>query len=142
VTNRNEDKPTVEPPSPQEDGESGRIQEVGGGLVFHYTDEVGYKAISSQVEWYFKASSPPGRHPRGAFFTVVSPDSPKLAKSLRIPRRKLEYLFCFADAGDLRPIDGDRGIRGYSLYHPDDYVVARKRQVFHGRTADFSPELK
>ncbi len=37
--------------------------------VFHYTDEAGFKGISSARDWRFIAGDPPTEHPRGAYFT-------------------------------------------------------------------------
>jgi hypothetical protein len=74
-------------------------------IVFHYTDEDGYNAIRSQPIWVFKASQPPGKHPVGAYFTTLGPTTANLAKRLRIPTSKLEYVFCFHGAEDLSPTD-------------------------------------
>ena len=69
--------------------------------IFHYTNDVGFKAISSQRIWVFRASRPPGDHPVGAYFTTLNPDSIYLATRLRIPNDKLLFVFCFADNSDL-----------------------------------------
>lgn len=102
--------------------------------MYHYTTVDGYKAIASQPDWTFKAAKPPGPHPFGAYFTPLPPTTPRLCTKLLIPRRKAEFVFEFADAGDLRPIAGDRG--RHSFHSIDDYVVARAadRQVFAGRS--------
>lgn len=110
---------------------------MGSGLLFHYTDGEGFKAVSSQVEWCFRAGAPPADHPFGAYFTALPPGERKLAKHLGIPKRKLEYVFCFFDSGDLRSIDGDRGRRRFSLYSPTDYLVGRHRQVYCGLTSEY-----
>jgi len=107
-------------------------------LLFHYTDKKGYNAIRSQPEWCFKASQPPADHPIGAYFTTLAPRTPSLAVRLRIPRRKIDYVFCFQDIGDLTPLAGDRG--EYVLYNADDYTVPSDRQVYHGRS-DEAPEV-
>ncbi len=41
--------------------------------MFHYTNEKGYKAISSQVVWLFKASKPPCDHPKGGLLHDSAP---------------------------------------------------------------------
>lgn len=97
---------------------------------FHYTDDRGFKAISSQVTWVFKASQPPTDHPVGAYFTTLPPKTFKLANRLRIPKRKIAFVFCFTDAGDLIPIDGDRG--QFVFYSPQDYPVEKDRQTAAG----------
>lgn len=56
--------------------------------MIHYTDGDGFKAISSQVDWTFKAAKPPGPHPVGAYFTPLSPHTADLCTKLMIPRRK------------------------------------------------------
>jgi hypothetical protein len=100
--------------------------------VFHYTDKDGYDAIRSQQVWRFKAAQPPGGHPHGAYFTTLPPDTKSLANKLRIPRRKLAYVFCFVDAGDLVPLPGNRG--AYIVYSPGDYEVVVDRQLYEGKT--------
>jgi len=70
----------------------------------HFTDKPGHDAISSQPDWCFKASRPPGGHPQGAYFTTLESTAPNLAMRLRIPREKLAFVFQFADAGDLAPL--------------------------------------
>lgn len=98
----------------------------------HFTNKTGYNAIGSQTSWCFKASEPPTDHPAGAYFTTLSPQAPNLAVRLRIPRDKLEFLFQFYDAGDLRPLPGGRG--AYIFYSPLDYVVVEGRQEYKGAT--------
>lgn len=103
--------------------------------MFHYTDSDGYKAIGSAPEWRFRAGQPPGdpeAHPFGAYFTSLREDDPMPATKLRIPRRKLHYVFAFVDAGDLRALPGGRG--RYIVYSPLDYVVGRERQLRSGLT--------
>lgn len=41
--------------------------------VYHYTDEKGYKGISSQRPYHFKASKPDSVHKRGVYVTPMSP---------------------------------------------------------------------
>lgn len=100
--------------------------------MFHYTDKGGYNAIVSQVTWRFIASQPPGKHPFGAYFTTLAPDTRNLANKLRIPKAKVAFFFAFADIGDLTPLPGNRG--EYIFYSPDDYSVGRDRQEDHGET--------
>jgi hypothetical protein len=54
---------------------------------------------------------------------------------LRIPRDKISFVFCFADATGLIPLEGGRG--AYVFYSPDDYLVEEGRQCFLGRREDF-----
>lgn len=98
----------------------------------HFTNRAGFNAISSQTDWCFKASQPPADHPKGAYFTTLTPQTPNLAVRLRIPREKLGFLFEFSDAGDLLPLDGGRG--SYIFYSPTDYLVAEERQKYKGST--------
>ena len=99
-------------------------------LMFHYTDEAGYKAISSQIVWTFLARQPPGGRPIGAYFTAKNPRFPRLYK-LAIPRWKRVYVFAFVDAGDLKELSGGRG--EYVFYSPTDYNVEVVRQKYCGR---------
>jgi hypothetical protein len=101
-------------------------------LLYHYTDLAGYNAIRAQPVWRFLARRPPGDRPVGAYFTDLPPDSPKLAKRLGIPRSKVEYVFVFADVGDLQSLDGGRG--DWIHYSPVDYEVVRDRQIRSGAT--------
>jgi hypothetical protein len=96
----------------------------------HFTDKAGYDSIRSQRDWCFLAGTPPGDHPRGAYFTTLGPTEKKLAVRLRIPREKLAYYFAFVGAQGLRPLPGGRG--AYIYYSPDDYVVEQERQTSHG----------
>jgi hypothetical protein len=103
--------------------------------MFHYTDSDGHKALHSSPEWLFRAAQPPGdpkAHPFGAYFTDLSDDEPLLANKLRIPRRKLHYVFEFVDRGDLRPLPGGRGRNIF--YSPVDYKVDPERQLRSGLT--------
>jgi hypothetical protein len=101
-------------------------------ILFHYTDDTGWKAISSQVDWTFKASPPPapGAHPCGAYFTSLSVTTPNLSKLLRIPRHKTSFFLSFVDAGDLYRLRGGRG--DFIFYSPEDYSVHKERQRQHG----------
>ncbi len=91
--------------------------------MYHYTTVDGYKAISSQPDWVFKAAKPPGPHPVGAYFTPLPPGATDLCTRLLIPRRKVEYTFEFAREDGLRTIRGRRRIDVF--YSPTDYVVNR-----------------
>lgn len=99
-------------------------------VMFHYTDEAGFKAISSQIAWTFLAGQPPGGRPIGAYFTTKNPQFPRLFK-LAIPRWKRAYVFAFADVSDLKGLSGGRG--EYVFYSPTDYTVDVTRQRFCGR---------
>jgi hypothetical protein len=108
--------------------------------MYHYTTVDGYKAISSQPDWTFKAAKPPGPHPVGAYFTTLPPGTRRLCTKLRIPRRKVEFVFEFTGGEDLEPIDDGLG-RGHHVYYsPTDYTVPRAndRQTFAGRASDHS----
>jgi hypothetical protein len=96
----------------------------------HFTDKVGYNAVRAQVVWRFLAQQPPGNHPLGAYFTSLLRGTPNLAVRLRVPKLKVEYVFEFADAGDLLPLAGGRG--KYVFYSPTDYEVEATRQQYHG----------
>jgi hypothetical protein len=95
--------------------------------MLHYTDKPGWNAIRSQVDWVFKAHKPPGPHPAATYFTTLTPDTRNLAARLRIPVAKIEYVFCFTDAGDLTPLAGDRG--KYIFYFEGDYTVEKTRHL-------------
>ena len=101
--------------------------------MFHYTDASGFKAIGSQTTWVFKASKPPG-HPLGAYFTTLGPDADKLAKRLRIPKAKTEYVFSFTGDTGLKPLDGARG--QFVFYSSGDYAVDQSRQIDSGPTSE------
>lgn len=110
--------------------------------MFHYTDDAGYKAISSQVTWLFKAFQPLGDHPRGAYFTALPPGTPCLAKRLfvRGSAEKVGYVFCFAAGDDLKPLAGGRG--AFVFYSPEDYPVVKDRQGPSGLTREVEDLLK
>jgi hypothetical protein len=96
----------------------------------HYTNADGFKRISSQVVWRFVATKPPGLHPIGAYFTTLDIRSPNLCARLRIPRTKIEYVFCFTGTDGLRSLSGGRG--EYVFWCPADYEVDRPRQMYNG----------
>jgi hypothetical protein len=100
----------------------------------HFTDQDGYNGIRATSPWRFRAHQPPGDHPFGAYFTTLPPGTPNRAKRLRIPKGKLEYLFVFADRGDLLPLRGARG--SWIFYSPEDYLVEEERQTSCGKVAE------
>ena len=107
--------------------------------MFHYTDGDGFNAIRSQPIWVFKAVLPPGGHPRGAYFTTLGPDTTNIAKRLRVPKEKTEFVFCFSNGSDLKPLEGGRGV--FIFYSPDDYHVDKDRQVDHGPAQEVRERL-
>lgn len=109
--------------------------------MFHYTNEKGHKAISSQPIWLFKASKPPGDHPKGAYFTTLPPGTRNLAKRLFVRgcADKIAFVFCFSGDDDLTPLEGGRG--AFIFYSVDDYPVEKKRQGPHGPTEQVREEL-
>jgi hypothetical protein len=110
--------------------------------LFHYTNDDGYKAIGSQQTWIFKASKPPGEHPKGAYFTTLAPGTKNLAKRLfvRGGADKVQFVFSFSGADGLTPLEGGRG--AFILYSSGDYVVEKSRQGPHGPTAEVQEKLK
>lgn len=98
----------------------------------HYTDKDGFDVIGSQPTWKFVAAKPPGDHPFGAYFTTLGPDTPHLAKKLRIPRTKLAFRFEFTGEDGLEPLDGGRG--AFIRLSRVDYFVEQPRQIFKGET--------
>ena len=96
----------------------------------HFTDKAGYNGIRAGKDWLFRAAQPPGDRPFGAYFTTLPPETRRLSTRLRIPKRKLEYVFCFVDVGDLVSLDGDRG--DYIFYSKVDYAVEPARQQYKG----------
>jgi hypothetical protein len=97
----------------------------------HFTNRDGYNGIVATSPWLFRAGQPPGRRPFGAYFTVLPPGTPRLAKKLRIPRDKTKYVFTFVDRGDLAPLRGGRGT--FVFYSPGDYPVEGDRQMYAGK---------
>jgi hypothetical protein len=102
-----------------------------GGPLFHYTNDAGYKGISSQPTWLFKASKPPGDHRKGAYFTTLVPGTKNLAKRLfvRGGADKVRFVFSFSGDEDLKPLAGGRGT--FIFYSEDDYLW---RRAGKGRT--------
>lgn len=110
--------------------------------MFHYTNDKGYKAISSQHVWLFKASSPPGSRPKGAYFTSLPPGTINLAKRLFIRgcAEKVAFVLSFSGGDDLKPLEGGRG--RFIFYSSEDYPVEKLRQGLHGATADVEEALR
>lgn len=110
-------------------------------LLFHYINDKGYKAISSQVKWLFKASKPPGYHPKGAYFTTLAPGTKNLAKRLFVRgcADKINFVFSFSGGDGLTPLEGGRG--AFIFYSVDDYPVEKERQGPHGRTEKVQEEV-
>jgi hypothetical protein len=109
--------------------------------LFHYTNDKGYKAISSQVVWLFKASKPPGDHPKAAYFSTLPPGTKNLGKRLFIRgcADKTRFVFRFSGDGGLLRL---RGGRGYHIfYSEEDYAVASDWQGPHGETVSVAEEL-
>ena len=104
--------------------------------MYHYTAVDGHKAISSQPDRTFKAAKPPGPHPVGAYFTPLPPHFPDLCAKLRIPRRKVEWVFEFEGSDGLKQIDGGIKRGRHVFYSPTDYVVTRDggRQRYAGNS--------
>jgi hypothetical protein len=112
-------------------------------VLYHYTDRAGYNSIRAEVDWCFRAYEPPPHdrdHPKGAYFTTLGPDAKGLARRLRLPTRKLEFVFVFEDVGDLTSLRGDRG---RWIYHSTaDYVVIKSRQIDLGETTLVAARLR
>jgi hypothetical protein len=109
--------------------------------LFHFTNEKGYKAISSQQTWLFKASQPPCDHPKAAYFTNLPPGTKNLAKKLFVRgcADKISFVFCFIGGDDLTSLEGGRG--AFIFYSVDDYAVEKVRQGPHGPTETVQEEL-
>jgi hypothetical protein len=106
----------------------------GDGCLFHYTNEKGYKAIGSQVVWLFKASKPPGAHPKAAYFTTRPPGTKDLGKRLFVRgcAEKTRFVSSFSGGEDLPRLRGGRG--DHIHYSEEDYPVEESRQGPHGET--------
>jgi hypothetical protein len=102
--------------------------------VFHYTNDKGYKAISSQRTWLFKASKPLCEHPKGAYFTDLPPATERLGKWLFVRgcSDKTKFVFCFSGGEDLIPLRGGRG--EHVFFSKEDYPVENERQGPYGAT--------
>jgi hypothetical protein len=95
--------------------------------LFHYTNDKGYKAISSQVVWLFKASKPPCNHPKGAYFSTLPPGTKNLSKRLFVRgcAEKTKFVFSFSGGEDLLRLRGDRD---HVYYSNEDFPVVKERQ--------------
>jgi hypothetical protein len=102
--------------------------------LFHYTNSKGYKAISSQAVWLFKASKPPCNHPEAVYFSTLPPGTKNLSKRLFVRgcAEKTKFVFSFTGGEDLMQLPGGRGDHIY--YSLDDYPVVKERQREHGAT--------
>lgn len=100
--------------------------------MFHYTNSKGYKAISSQVVWLFKASKPPCDHPKAVYFSTLPPGTERLSKRLFVRgcSEKTEFVFSFTGGEELPRLPGGRG--EHIHYSVDDYSVVKERQREHG----------
>lgn len=109
--------------------------------MFHYTNSKGYNAIRSQLTWLFRASKPPGDHPKGAYFTTLTPGTANLGKRIFVRgcRDKLEFVFCFSGTEDLKPLPGGRGV--LIFFSEDDYSVEQNRQIAHGTAWEVEKKL-
>jgi hypothetical protein len=110
--------------------------------LFHYTNVDGYKAISSQKTWLFRASKPPCDHPKAAYFTTLPPATKNLAKRLFVRgcAEKVTFVLSFSGGEDLTSLEGGRG--SFIFYSESDYPVEKDRQGPHGATADVIEESK
>jgi hypothetical protein len=109
--------------------------------LFHYTNDRGYKAISSQVVWLFKASKPPCNHPKAAYFSSLPPSTRNLSKRLFVRgcTDKTEFVFSFSGGEELPCLRGGRGDLVY--YNKEDYPVEVERQGPHGATEKVQGQL-
>ena len=110
--------------------------------MFHYTNDKGHKAISSQVVWLFRASKPPGNHPKAAYFSTLPPGTKNLGKRLfvRGGADKTKYVFSFSGGEDLPRLPGGRG--DHIHYSESDYAVTPERQGPHGETEKVTEKLE
>jgi hypothetical protein len=105
-------------------------------MTFHYTDGAGFKAISSQKDWVFRVSQPPGDRAFGAYFTTLPPNAHRFSARTRIPKSKQLYLFGFDGREGLEPVDGGKG--SYIFFSRVDYSVSVPRQRYNGLTEQFT----
>jgi hypothetical protein len=101
-------------------------------MMLHYTDDAGHKAISSQVDWTFKAAQPPGGRPFGAYFTTLRPDAHRFSARTRIPKAKQAFVFGFDGQDGLEPVEGGKG--AYIFWCDADYLIVKARQQYQGST--------
>lgn len=110
--------------------ETKHAKTVDGGWILHYTDVDGFKAISSQKEWTFKAAQPRGENEFGAYFTTLPPDAHHLVARTMISAVKKDYVFAFVGAEGLQHKRGGKG--KYILWTPENYMVDQTRQMYAG----------
>jgi hypothetical protein len=109
--------------------------------LFHYTNDKGFKAISSQLIWLFKVSQPPCDHPKAVYFTTLPPGTRNLGKRLFVRgcSDKTEFVFGFSGGEELPRLRGGRG--EHIHYSEEDYPVVVARQGPHGETNKVAEEL-
>ena len=109
-------------------------------IMYHYTDAEGFKAISANSPWTFRASRPRrADNPVGAYFTPLPPDTKNLAERIGVDSSKLQFYFAFLDAGDLRRLNPDRPIKAQvKFYSPTDYEVEQGRQIACGENPSWT----
>ena len=110
--------------------DSKHAKALAAGWILHYSDDDGYKAISSQINWTFKASQPPGENEFGVYFTTLPPDAHRFSARTRIPKAKQKFVFAFVGTDGLLPKEG--GKRKYIFWTPHDYILDEPRQAYHG----------
>jgi hypothetical protein len=103
-------------------------------MMLHYTDDAGYKAIGSQIDWTFKALQPPDNRPMGAYFSTLRPDAHRFSARTRIPKAKQTFVFAFDGQGGLEPVEGGKG--EYIFWSRVDYRVIEARQRYNGVTGE------
>ncbi len=96
----------------------------------HFTDRKGWKGIRATSTWRFRSRCQRGNNPMGAYFTTLHPSSPKFFKRTRVPCHKRTHMFRFVDVGDLKSKRGPFG--KWVFYSPNDYLVAKHRQLYEG----------
>jgi hypothetical protein len=109
---------------------------LAGDWIMHYTNDAGYKPISSQKDWAFQASQPPGDNKFGVYFTTLAPTAPRFSARTKIPKEKQKYVFAFVGRQGLQQKAGGKG--AYVLWTPETYVVEEKsgRQKYNGLSED------
>lgn len=91
--------------------------------------------------WLFKASKPPGKHPKAAYFSTLPPGTKNLSKRpfVRGCAEKTEFVFRFVGGEDLPRLPGGRG--EYIHFSVEDYPVTNDRQREHGKTEEVAEKL-
>ena len=74
-----------------------------GRLLFHYTNDKGYKAIGSQRRRFQSIEACPCYHPKGAYFTTFLRNQKPEQAALRSWRSRIRrsFVFCFSGGEDL-----------------------------------------